>query len=48
MVRPGEPRLGREYRCGGDPAVALENGNQLLFGRAPGPEGTSDIYATTR
>jgi hypothetical protein len=25
-----------------------ENGNQLLFGRAPGPEGSSDIYITTR
>jgi WD40 repeat protein len=25
-----------------------QNGNQLLFGRAPGPEGSSDIYVTTR
>jgi hypothetical protein len=25
-----------------------KNGNQLLFGRAPGPEGSSDIYLTTR
>lgn len=25
-----------------------QDGNQLLFGRAPGPEGSSDIYATTR
>ncbi len=24
------------------------DGNQLLFGRAPGPEGSSDIYVTTR
>jgi WD40-like Beta Propeller Repeat len=24
------------------------NGSQLLFGRAPGPEGSSDIYVTTR
>jgi hypothetical protein len=24
------------------------NGKQLLFGRAPGPEGSSDIYVTTR
>jgi hypothetical protein len=24
------------------------NGSQLLFGRAPGPEGSSDIYITTR
>ena len=24
------------------------NGRQLLFGRAPGPEGSSDIYVTTR
>ena len=24
------------------------DGNQLLFGRAPGPEGASDIYVTTR
>jgi hypothetical protein len=24
------------------------DGNQLLFGRAPGPEGSSDIYMTTR
>jgi hypothetical protein len=24
------------------------DGNQLLFGRAPGPEGNSDIYMTTR
>jgi WD40-like Beta Propeller Repeat len=24
------------------------DGNQLLFGRAPGPEGSSDIYLTTR
>jgi hypothetical protein len=24
------------------------NGSQLLFGRAPGPEGSSDIYMTTR
>jgi len=25
-----------------------KDGNQLLFGRAPGPEGSSDIYVTTR
>jgi hypothetical protein len=25
-----------------------QDGNQLLFGRAPGPEGSSDIYVTTR
>jgi WD40-like Beta Propeller Repeat len=25
-----------------------QNGAQLLFGRAPGPEGSSDIYMTTR
>jgi WD40-like Beta Propeller Repeat len=25
-----------------------KDGNQLLFGRAPGPEGSSDIYLTTR
>ena len=25
-----------------------QDGNQLLFGRAPGPEGNSDIYVTTR
>ena len=25
-----------------------QNGNQLLLGRAPGPEGSSDIYVTTR
>jgi hypothetical protein len=25
-----------------------QNGKQLLFGRAPGPEGSSDIYVTTR
>ena len=25
-----------------------QNGSQLLFGRAPGPEGSSDIYLTTR
>ena len=25
-----------------------QNGRQLLFGRAPGPEGMSDIYVTTR
>jgi WD40-like Beta Propeller Repeat len=25
-----------------------KNGKQLLFGRAPGPEGSSDIYVTTR
>ena len=25
-----------------------QNGDQLLFGRAPGPEGSSDIYVTTR
>jgi hypothetical protein len=25
-----------------------KDGNQLLFGRAPGPEGMSDIYVTTR
>ena len=25
-----------------------QNGGQLLFGRAPGPEGSSDIYVTTR
>jgi len=24
------------------------DGRQLLFGRAPGPEGNSDIYVTTR
>ena len=24
------------------------DGNQLLFGRAPGPEGSSDIYVTNR
>ena len=24
------------------------DGNQLLFGRAPGPEGSSDIFVTTR
>jgi hypothetical protein len=23
-------------------------GDQLLFGRAPGPEGSSDIYLSTR
>ena len=25
-----------------------KDGNQLLFGRAPGPEGSSDVYVTTR
>ena len=25
-----------------------QDGNQLLFGRAPGPEGSSDIYVSTR
>jgi hypothetical protein len=25
-----------------------KDGNQLLFGRSPGPEGMSDIYVTTR
>jgi hypothetical protein len=25
-----------------------KDGNQLLFGRSPGPEGMSDIYFTTR
>ena len=25
-----------------------QDGKQLLFGRAPGPEGSSDIYVTTR
>ena len=25
-----------------------KNGKQLLFGRAPGPEGSSDVYVTTR
>jgi hypothetical protein len=25
-----------------------KDGNQMLFGRAPGPEGSSDIYVTTR
>ena len=25
-----------------------KDGNQLLFGRSPGPEGNSDIYVTTR
>ena len=25
-----------------------KDGSQLLFGRAPGPEGSSDIYVTTR
>jgi hypothetical protein len=29
------------------PALS-QDGNQLLFGRAPGPEGSSDIYFTTR
>jgi hypothetical protein len=24
------------------------DGSQLLFGRAPGPEGSSDIFMTTR
>ncbi len=25
-----------------------KDGNQLLFGRTPGPEGSGDIYVTTR
>jgi hypothetical protein len=29
------------------PSLSKE-GNQLLFGRAPGPEGSSDVYVTTR
>ena len=29
------------------PALSRD-GSQLLFGRAPGPEGSSDIYVTTR
>ena len=29
------------------PALS-QDGKQLLFGRAPGPEGSSDIYVTTR
>ena len=30
------------------PGVVLGSGETLLFGRAPGPEGMSDIYVSTR
>ena len=40
---------GGGQHCGSrDSPLAVQNARQLLFGRAPGPEGIGDIYVSTR
>ena len=48
VVDAGQPRPRRQHGAAETRPSLSRDGKQLLFGRSPGPEGSSDIYVTTR